>query len=95
MKKDGGRKWEKILPDATEFRKNERECDEHVGAEGNCVGIEAESNCATAKGATIYSGRRKPPLSTRALRVGLCTGMGRKVFLANMGAADMRVDLRG
>ncbi|WP_419074270.1 hypothetical protein, partial [Slackia isoflavoniconvertens] len=32
--KVSGRKWEKFLPDAPEFRKNERECDEHVGAEG-------------------------------------------------------------
>ncbi len=53
MKKEGGRKWENFLADAFEFRKNERECDEHVGAEGNCVRIEAESNCATTKEATI------------------------------------------
>ena len=78
MKKVGGRKWEKFLPDAFEFRKNERECDEHVGAEGSCVKIEAESNCATAKEATIYSGRRKPPLPARASRVEVMHGDGPK-----------------
>lgn len=93
--KVGGRKWEKFLPDAFEFRKNERECDEHVGAGGVWSQIEVEVTCARNETATIYSGRRKSPFLAAPSTCGLCTRMGRKVFLANMCAADMRVDLRG
>ena len=70
MKKVSGRKWEKFLPDAPEFRKNECECDEHVGAEGVWSQIEVEVTCVRNETATIYSGRRKALFPRDAPHVG-------------------------
>ena len=47
------------------------------------------------KGAPYIVANENRPFPRGHRAWGLCTGMGRKVFLANMGAADVRVDLRG
>ena len=78
MKKVSGRKWEKFLPDAPEFRKNECECDEHVGAEGAWGQIEVEVTCVRNETATIYSGRRKALFPRDAPHVGAMREDGRK-----------------